>query len=331
MKFQKSYPCKRVYLVLSGEIYAESHMRTYEQNQWLDKDLKEKKLTLFNLKSLLYEFEKERIRAGEYQIKFSFKLPDQIEYCTTNVKGSQGLNNEDSKQYLMYVRYNIVALFLSTSDKKKSLVHKQPIIIFKEIDYNFENEVEETTYFTSCYCISQGFLDMRITLDKKIYKPKELINILFQYDNANISKKITKIRWSACRKFILDKIVYQKDLQTESLDLSSKEYKFSFLLPIALSPTHKSVIIQVGYFIVVEVFFGKEKSVIECEFGVQTENIWKSGDDNDSLESQLSDVNKEAIIAEEVNWQRCNSKFDVDKVTKQDLVDDKEDSASNND
>lgn len=70
------------------------------------------------------------------------------------------------------------------------------------------------------------------------------------------------------------------------MELGSKEYKFSFLLPIALSPTHRSLVVEVGYYIIVEVFFGKEKSMIECEFGIQTENIWSTGDDNDdSVES----------------------------------------------
>jgi len=91
----------------------------------------------------------------------------------------------------MNVRYSITAIIISESKKnKKNLIHSENIVIFKEIDYPMDNVVEETKYFTSCFCINQGFIDMKLELDKGIYNCRDTIYAKFSYDNSNYHKKV---------------------------------------------------------------------------------------------------------------------------------------------
>ena len=43
---------------------------------------------------------------------------------------------------------------------------------------------------------------MKLELDKCVYNSRDTIFAKFSYDNSNFHKKITKIKWWVCRRFI---------------------------------------------------------------------------------------------------------------------------------
>ena len=222
-----------MYIVFQGEIWAQSYLHSLKENKWVDTEKIEKRRSIVNLKSHLHNFPEGILAKGEYQIKFNFELPNELEFASCLVKGSYGVTKDDSYHFGMHVKYQLVVylpntkLILGKSPsteesgeiqiKQEHIKVKTNIFIRCPLPDQTQAETRQICNFNCFFCITKGYIEVLIKTDKQEYRQGDELKGSVQVDLSNYNQKIKKMRLRVLRAMVLDK-EYYKDIFAKDLD-----------------------------------------------------------------------------------------------------------------
>ncbi|CAG9331966.1 unnamed protein product [Blepharisma stoltei] len=139
------------------------------------------KKTIASIKHLLYEW-KSSLSAGDYNIPFIFKLPD-------NLPGSFKYRKETT---WAKIEYTIKSKLIITNGRK--LFDKTEMYINEKAEIcKKKQEINKSFGLKKWCCISQGKCTLNLKIDKKIYNPDEIVSTVVGADNSQSKIDISSL------------------------------------------------------------------------------------------------------------------------------------------